>query len=204
MANFVGADYIIFAIFLFSTCAGLFRGLVKEVLTIFTWIGASIISVLFSGQVAALFTASEAGRSVISETTSAIGTNTSDSVSIVSLGISFVSLFLITLIIGSLISSFVNKAVEGAGIGVANRLFGGAFGFLRGFLVNLVLVFVVLLTPLDKESWWTEATLVPAFRPAAAWLGDLVHPGLESLKNTFGQTIQDAKSTIDNVYEYRG
>ena len=141
MAEFNGVDYIILAVLFFSTLIGLFRGLVREILAIFTWIGALIIAILLASRVAELFTGSDAGRSVISGTSNAIGANTTEPISLVALGLSFVCLFLLTLIIGSLISSSINRVVEGTGMGLANRLFGGVFGFLRGFLVNLMLDF---------------------------------------------------------------
>src|SRR5438046_202814 len=123
MAEFNWVDYTIVIIFFFSILAGLLRGLVREILAIFTWLGAFVISVLFSSKVAALFTGSDAGQSVISGTSSAVGTNTTESISLVSLGLSFICLFLLTLIIGSLISSLLNQAVNGTGLGVINRLF---------------------------------------------------------------------------------
>lgn len=200
MANLNWVDFIILAIFLSSTLAGLFRGLVREILAVFTWIGAFIIAVLFSSKVASLFTASAAGKSVISGTTTAIGANTTESISLVSLGLSFVCLFLLTLIIGSLISSLLSQAAESTGVGFANKLFGSIFGFIRGFLINLVIVFTVQLTSLDSQDAWKKSTLVPVFLPAAVWLGDLVHPGLESLKTAFGRSVLDVKS----VFQFRG
>ena len=200
MAEFNGVDYIILAVLFFSTLIGLFRGLVREILAIFTWIGALIIAILLASRVAELFTGSDAGRSVISGTSNAIGANTTEPISLVALGLSFVCLFLLTLIIGSLISSSINRVVEGTGMGLANRLFGGVFGFLRGFLVNLMLVFVVQLTTLDKEPMWKESKLVPVFQPATEWIENLVHPGIESIKTAFGFSIKQASSTLSNIY----
>lgn len=204
MADFNWVDYLILAVFFLSILVGLMRGILREILALFTWIGAFVVASLFSNQLASLFTTSQAGQSVISGTTSAVGLDTAHSVSIVSIGLSFVCLFLATLIVGALISRAISAAAESTGIGVANRLFGGIFGFLRGFLVNLVIVFVVQLTTVDKEPMWTSSKLVPIFQPAAAWIGNMVHPGLENLKTVFENSINNAQSAMSSFDQFRG
>lgn len=200
MENYNWVDIVILMIFFFSILAGLMRGIVKEVLSVLTWIAAFVIASLFASDVANMFTHSNAGQAVISGTTNAIGSNVESPVSIVSLGLSFICLFLVTLIVGSLFTSVISRAVDSAGIGFANRLFGGVFGIFRGFLINLMIVFVIQLTSYDKESWWTQSKLVPFFQPAAAWLGNLVHPGLEGLKTKMSSTLQDATQVFGNFY----
>lgn len=194
MADFNWVDYLILTVFFISILVGLARGIVREILAVFSWIGAYIVASLFANQLATVFTTSHAGQSVISGTTSAVGLDTTQSVSIVSIGLSFVCLFLATLMVGALIGRTISSAVESGGIGVANRLFGGVFGFLRGFLVNLMIVFVVQLTTFDKDPMWTSSRFVPVFQPAAAWVGNIVHPGLENLKTVFENSINDAQS----------
>lgn len=205
MENYNWVDYIILGVFFFSILAGLMRGIVKEVLSILTWVAAFIIASLFAGRLAELFTHSNSGQSIISGASSAAGVNAEQSISIVSLGLSFVCLFLVTLIIGSLFTNVISRAVDSAGIGIANRLFGAIFGIFRGFLINLLIVFVVQLTSLDQAESWKQSKLVPMFQPSAAWVGNLVHPGLESLKSKVGQTLQGAtQSVIGSIYQFRG
>lgn len=200
MENYNWVDYIILGVFFFSILAGLMRGIVKEVLSILTWVAAFVIASMFSDRLASVFTQSNSAQSVISQASTTVGVDASQSVSMVSLGLSFVCLFLVTLIVGSLITNIISRAVDSAGIGLANRLFGSVFGLIRGFLINLMIVFVVQLTAFDQESWWREAKLVPIFQPAAQWLGQVVHPGFETLKSKVGQTFQGARQSVGHLF----
>lgn len=204
MADFNWVDYLILIVFFISILVGLARGIVREVLAVLTWICAFIVASLFATQLANVFTTSQTGQSVISGTTNAVGIDTAQSVSIVSVGLSFVCLFLATLLVGALISRAISSAAEGGGIGIANRLFGGVFGFLRGFLINLMIVFIVQLTTFDKDPLWTSSRLVPLFQPATVWVGNIVHPGLQNLKTVFENTINNSQSILANFDQFRG
>jgi membrane protein required for colicin V production len=57
--------------------------------------------------------------------------------------------------------------------------FGGMlFGVVRGMVVVTVVVILAGLTPLPKDSWWTESTVIPPFQLLAVWLRDHLSLGL--------------------------
>lgn len=204
MAEFNWVDYTILVIFFFSVLAGFARGIVKELLSLLTWIAAFVVSSIFASKLAAVFTGSPGVQSVITESSAAVGVNTAQPISMVSLGLGFVCLFLATLLIGSIITHIISAAVDSAGVGLANRMLGGLFGLMRGFVVNVFFVFLVQLTAFEQEAWWTQSKLVPVFEPTVIWVGNIVYPGLESLKTKVGNSFQGAASTlIGNIYEYR-
>lgn len=189
MENFNWVDYVIITILLFSVLAGFARGIVKELLSILTWVIAFISSSLFAGKLASAFTGASAAD---------------EPVTMLALGLSFVSIFLVILVVGSLITHVVSGAVDNVGLGVINRLFGGTFGFARGLLINLVFIFIVQLTSYDQESWWKESKLVPVYQPAVIWISNLVSPNFEELKNKMNSTLENATSLLNSGYQYRG
>jgi len=187
MADFNWVDYIILGIFFISIIAGMGRGFVKEMIALATWVAAFIIASLFATRVAAYFSDSSAGQAVISSVSS-MGSQATQSLSVISIALSFIGLFVLVLIIGSIVNYFVSAAVS---LSIVNRLLGGVFGFFRGFLINLVLIFLIQLSPFQQESWWTQSRFVISFQPAVKYLGDLVQPGLATLKSKVGDTLND-------------
>ena len=196
MASFNWVDYIFLGVFFISMMAGLSRGLIKEVLSILTWVAAILIASMFSSKLAAAFTGSQQVQSAISNASSAIGINPEQSFSMLSLGVSFILIFVFVMIIGSILGSIISGAAEGSGVSLINRALGAAFGLGRGFLINILLVFLVQLSPLQEQSVWTDSQLVPMFKPGAEFIANLVQPGLQALKSKVGQTLENASQYL--------
>jgi len=60
------------------------------------------------------------------------------------LGAGFLSLFLLTLIAGALISLLVRRLIKTAGIQWFDRLLGGAFGLVRGLVIDCILLLAMV------------------------------------------------------------
>jgi membrane protein required for colicin V production len=204
MANFNWVDYIIVAIFILSILAGFGRGLVKEVVSLITLIAAFVVAIMFANPLATAFTSSSSVQNAVSQASTAIGASAAQPVSYLALGLSFGLLFAGTIIAGAIISSILNLAFQTGILGIGNRILGGVFGFFRGYIINLVMIFLVQLSPLGSQSWWQQSQLVGAFQPQVAWLGDLVSPSLANLKAKFGQTLQGVNSSIQNMTNTSG
>lgn len=204
-SNLNWVDYVFLAIFFFSMMAGFGRGLVREVVSLATLIAAFVVAIMFSNALATAFTSSAPVQNVVSQASSAIGMNTAQPVSYLALGISFAVLFAGTVIAGSIISYFLNIAFQTGILGFGNRILGGVFGLGKGFLITLVIIFVVQLTPFSSNTAWQQSQLVGNFQPAVQWLGNIVSPTLSNLKARFGQTFQDVNSSIQQgVSSYQG
>lgn len=198
-------DYILIAIFLFSTLAGFGRGLVRELISLATLVAAFVIAILFSHSLAAMITSSGSVQSVVGQASNTMGMDASQPVSYIALGLSFAVLFAATLIAGAIIGFFINMAFQVGILGIGNRLLGAVFGFCRGFLINLVIIFVLQLTPFSNQAWWQNSQLVNAFQPAVQWLGTIVSPTLSGLKEKLGETMDNVKSSIQQgVDSYKG
>ncbi len=201
LSNLNWIDNAILFVFFISVIAGLMRGLIKEIISLLTWLAGFVIAVMFSPKLAGLFTGSPQVKSMISGATSSAGINTTQPVSVLSLGICFVILFVATLIVGSVINSLTSRAVERDGISFANRLLGSVFGFARGFLLVLVGVFLAQLSPIQQQPSWAQSQFVTAFQPAVQWLSRMIEPQLQNLKQKVDNTLQSGADKAQEMFQ---
>lgn len=197
MENLNWIDYCILFVFFMSIMMGLARGFLREVTALLTWLVAFVVASVFSGRIAATFTQSPDVQHAMSSASQTIGMNPSQPVSYITIGICFTLLFVGTVIAGSMISYFLTYAVEGRGISLGNRLLGGLFGVGRGFIVVMITLFLVGLSPLSKQPFWLQSQFVQSFQPSVQWLNGIVSPGLARIKSTVGGTLQG----VTNEYQ---
>jgi membrane protein required for colicin V production len=88
--------------------------------------------------------------------------------------VGFVVLFLVTLLLGGLVSYTVGKLVDKTGLSGTDRVVGVVFGLLRGVAIVAVLVLLAGLTPLPKDPWWSESLLLPRFVDLAVIIHGLI------------------------------
>ena len=135
-------DIIVVVIVSASVALSLFRGLVREVLSLFAWISAFVAAGRWGEDVALLvrgFFESPA----------------------LAWALGYGLLFLAVLIAVGLINMALARLIRASGLVLADRGLGGLFGFARGVLVVLVLVVLAGRTPITQEPWWQQATLRP-------------------------------------------
>jgi len=198
--TFNWVDYVFLAIFIISAVGGLLRGGVREIISLITWIAAFVIAGLFAKPLALAFSSSDSAQSAITQASSGVANMaTSGQVSMLALGVSFTALFFGTILVGALIGFLLNRVVEGAGISIFNRLFGVVFGLGRGYLISLLIVFIVQLSPVSEQAYWLESSMVKTFQPAVKWLADKVQPNMESFKSKMGQTLDKITSGVENA-----
>jgi len=173
ISGFNWVDWVFVAVFVLSILAGFVRGLLREVLAVFVLVAGFVVASIFANSLATYFTNS-AGSSADSQ-----------SLSFLAIGISFGVLFVGTVIAGSILSFFLAVIFRSTVLGFGNRLLGAVFGFARGFLINLVIVFVVQLTAFGDNDVWKQSKLVEYFQPPAAWLSGVIAPTLDDLKAKF-------------------
>lgn len=198
MSHLNWVDYVILAIFAFSALLGLYRGFVKEVIALITLIAAVVIAVLFAHPLAAKFTNSPTVQNVVNQASTS-NVDAAQPASYIAVGISFTVLFLVTMLVGMILGSLLSMAFQGGVLGFGNRLLGAIFGLVRGFIINLVIIFLLQLSPFASETWWQESKMVAAFQPAIKWLDALVSPSLAHIKEKFGETMQGVGSSIQGV-----
>lgn len=138
---------VIFVIFL-SALFSLIRGFVKEAISLATWIIAIWLAATFAPKLAAVLPASLESEAV----RQAVG---------------FGVLFVLTLIVGGIVNMLISQVVKKTGLSGADRVFGVAFGVLRGALIIIVFVVIGGMTPLPDAEWWQSSMLLQWFESAA-------------------------------------
>jgi len=145
---------VIFVIFL-SALFSLIRGFVKEAISLATWIIAIWLAATFAPKLAAALPNSLESEAV----RQAVG---------------FGVLFVLTLMVGALVNMLVAQVVKKTGLSSADRIFGVAFGILRGGLIVIVFVVIGGMTPLPEADWWQSSVLLQWFESAAIVIQDYI------------------------------
>ena len=145
---------VIFVIFL-SALFSLIRGFVKEAISLATWIIAIWLAATFAPKLAAALP-----NSIESEA--------------VRQAVGFGVLFVLTLMVGALVNMLVAQVVKKTGLSSADRIFGVAFGILRGGLIVIVFVVIGGMTPLPEADWWQSSVLLQWFESAAIVIQDYI------------------------------
>jgi membrane protein required for colicin V production len=133
-----GFDYAVVAVIVLSALLGGWRGLVYEVLSLLAWIVAAVVARVFSASLAPYMP-------------SALGTEA------IKITAAFTALFIVTLIVGGIVTWLLSKLVKWVGLGWVDGLLGALFGMVRGVLVVVLAVVLAGLTDLPQTPFWRNA-----------------------------------------------
>ena len=144
-------DWAIIAILGLSTLLSLKRGFVKEALSLLAWVAAFLVSTALSGRLS----------------TQLAELIANDSLRYAS---AYVLLFAATLMLGSLLNMLLAQVIKVTGLSGADRLLGTVFGFARGLVVVLVMLFVVrAVLPVEEQQSVEQSLLVPHLSVVEQW-----------------------------------
>ena len=144
-------DYVFLLILAVSMAISVIRGLSREVLSLVSWIGAFFVA--------------KFGAPVVSGWMSGLIDNPK-----MRIAFSFVLVMVAAVLLFSLLSFQIAKIVKMTGLSGTDRALGAFFGLARGVLVAVVLVLVLSLTPLPRESWWRNAFFRYPLETMASWM----------------------------------
>lgn len=151
------ADIISLAVLAISALFGLMRGFVAEVLSLACWIAAFWFAWMFGDAVAAWY-----GQWLHEPAARIVA--------------GYLTCFLAVVVAGSLIGWLLRKLIRGAGMSGGDHFLGMLFGFARGVLLVLVVVWVLAFTPAPRESWWRGSQLLPLFAQGTGWFTQQLPP----------------------------
>jgi len=134
-------DYLVLFILISSIVISTLRGLVKEILSLVSWIVAFVVANMYGAQLAPLL------PMIPGET--------------VRLIVAFVALFIGVRLLMGLLMMAVDALIKASGLSLADRGLGGLFGLARGIVIVLAAVIVGGMTDLPKQDFWTQAMLSP-------------------------------------------
>ena len=134
-------DWILIAIVLLSMLLGFVRGFLVTLLATIVWAIAVFIAISYHG----LFTSWLSHIPVVK-----------DQASIVAAVLSIVVIF----IVGSVIIRLIKLIPNGGSVSISSRLLAALVAIVRGGLLVIALVFILNMSPLNKENYWNNAQLV--------------------------------------------
>ena len=148
-------DYVVLAVFVLSIGWGIYRGLVREVMSLVGWVIAFLAANLFAAPLADQLPASISRpeyRTLFA----------------------FVVIFFLAVVITALASIWLHKVMHAAGLGSVDRVFGALFGLLRALIIVLVVAIIAGFTSFPRSAAWKDslsgnqlAAAVTALKP---WL----------------------------------
>lgn len=147
-------DLIIFGIVGLSLLFGVFRGLVKEALSLGFWIGAVVVASVYSTRAAVHLDGLISNPAVQRIT-------------------AFILIFVFTVFMGGVISNAISKLTSRAGLGAVDRGLGALFGIIRGVVIVTVIVVLTVQFELTREPY-ARSTLVPYVLVLAEYFQNLL------------------------------
>ncbi|MGI9301195.1 MAG: CvpA family protein [Gammaproteobacteria bacterium] len=156
-------DALILIIIAISTLIGLFRGLLRETISIVTWIAVIWIGIAFSRHLAPWLPESwDKAYFTIASMEFNLGN--------LRMGVAFVILMVLVLIIGVVVSRMLTRMKEAGSLGFADRVAGMFFGIVRGCVIVTLVVLAAGMTQFPQTPWWEQSVAVRPFQHAATWV----------------------------------
>jgi membrane protein required for colicin V production len=134
-------DWMLLAPFMISGLLGVWRGVVREVISVLAWVIGVVLAGRFAAELARLLPLSG---------------------DLLPHAVAWVVILLLVLILAGLLARLLKQLLSVAGLGLVDRLFGGVFGLVRGAMVLMLLVLLIGLTPFKTYPIWTSSQVVPA------------------------------------------
>lgn len=152
LSRFGALDWVIVVVLCISTLLSLWRGFVREALSLLGWVAAFVVAHLFVDRLAlelAGVIANPTGRYVVA----------------------YATLFVATLVVFTLVVKVATSLVRAAGLSVLDRLLGTVFGFARGVILVLALAWVVeQLVPEKDRQLLQHSVLMPQIIMLVDWV----------------------------------
>lgn len=157
------ADIVIAIVVVISVAVGIFRGFVKEALSVATLLIAAWVAMNFGA---------DAGR---------LGDAWIDSEGL-QVWIGRVLVFVAILAVGGLAGWGFSKLVRLSVLSGTDRALGGLFGFCRGALLIGVFIIGGQLASFDRDGWWQKSRLIPYGSIVADWIRIMAPRGFDLLR----------------------
>jgi membrane protein required for colicin V production len=148
-------DYVLLVIVALSALYSVFRGFVREILSLISWVLAFWVAIKFSPELAESFS----GYITIPE---------------IRFITAFLLIFLAIMVGGIFVSRFIATLLQVGGLRAFDRLIGAGFGVARGVIIVTVLVLLGGQSPLTEEPAWQQSRMVPYLQKVATWAADRI------------------------------
>lgn len=157
LGQLIWVDYAIFAVIVLSALLSLFRGFLREALSVLGWVVAIWLAFTYSDRIEVFL---------------------ENQISVPSLrqAAAFAIIFVVVLLLTAIVNFVIGRLIESTGLSGTDRMLGMVFGAARGAIIIGVLVLLAGLTALPRDPWWRQSVFVPHFERAALKVRDLLPP----------------------------
>jgi len=178
-------DLVVFTIVGLSALMAFYRGLVREIMSLGSWIGASVIT---------LYAFPKAGAALEPQLGSAAAAG-----GLAAIGVFLVSLVLISVVGGLLLKFFKT----GSDIGMLDHLMGLFFGLARGALIVALGFFIFsFLTPEKEYPGWLKTSISkPYVQKLASGVAELAPDYLDKLVKKAPEAAVNATQKIPGILD---
>jgi len=161
-------DLFFAAIILISTGCAIWNGVAREIISLVALIGGFILAVLYY-KIPAGWLVEHTRKESLAEL------------------LGFLIIFVGCILVGIIAAYIVNRFVKAASLKWIDRILGGIFGFLRGFVISSVIVVALIAFPI-RENIMERSILAP-FLLSGARAAVMLVP--QDLKNKFNEHYKD-------------
>lgn len=135
-------DYVVLMILISSIVISTMRGLIKEILSLLSWVAAFVVANAYGAWLAPLLPDMIPGEAV-------------------RLMVAFAALFIGARLLMGLLMLAVDAMIKASGLSLADRGLGGLFGLGRGIVIVLAAVILCGMTSIPQQAFWKDALLSP-------------------------------------------
>ena len=135
-------DYLILFVLLCSVIISTMRGLIKEILSLVSWLVSFVVANAYGATLADWLPSFIPGQTL-------------------RLIAAFLVLFIGVRLLMSLLMKAVDALIKASGLSLADRGLGGLFGLARGCLIVMVAVLLSGMTSIPQQGFWKDALLSP-------------------------------------------
>lgn len=168
-------DIAIILVIGLSLLTGLFRGFVKELISLCTWILAIWLGFHYSQSLDPFLSSYIQDKSART-------------------AVAFIIILFATLLIGGIINAIIVFLLKKSGLGGTDKTLGMAFGFVRGIFIVALLMVAVQLTSLPSEQYAKDSKLYALFTPLVTWLNGYMPEFVKQVK-----TVDKTENIIDTI-----
>ena len=131
-------DYAVLVVLAASILWGVWRGLVHEVVSVASWVLAFLAANLLAGPIGDALP-----KSMLTPEARVL--------------VSFVVVFIATLVVCTVVGHLLSKMMKVAGLGPLDRTLGGVFGLARALVILLAFALIAGLTALPRQPAWRNS-----------------------------------------------
>ncbi len=152
-------DYAVLAVFVLSIAWGVYRGLVREGMSLVGWVIAFLAANLFAAPLGDQLPASISRpeyRTLFA----------------------FIVIFFLTVVATALAAIWLHKLMHAAGLGSVDRVFGALFGLLRALIIVLAVAIIAGFTSVPRSAAWKDSLSGNQLAAAVSTLKPWLPPAL--------------------------